>query len=41
MIDSDSENDVLFEIWNKQTQLFIAAAVAATSRHEDRDAAGQ
>jgi hypothetical protein len=41
MIDSDSDDDVLFEIWNKQTQLFISAAVAATSSHELVDAAGQ
>lgn len=41
MADSDSDDDVLFAIWNKQTHFLISAAAAATSSHDDMEATVQ
>jgi hypothetical protein len=35
MADSDSDDDVLFEILNRQAQFIISAAVPLTSSHEE------
>jgi hypothetical protein len=41
MADSDSDEDALFEKWNRQKYVNFSAAVAATTYHEDLDDAGQ